>query len=319
LDGAGWFAYNRAVMGSTGAGLTANTRICAVVGHPVRHSASPAMHNAAIMALGLDWRYVALEVRPEHLRAAIDGARAMGFVGLNLTVPHKVLAFQMVDELDASAREWGAVNTIRFEGRDSNGTWRPMSEFGPETPAAVRTHGFNTDADAIVRALREDLGVEPRGARILVLGAGGAGRVAALRLAAEGARALYLVNRTQSKAEDVAAIIRQKAAEVKVKVGYPNGRVDLLMNATSPGLRAGDALPWEGSAFDLQRAGAVYDMIYRPARTPLLEQAEAAGCRVANGLGMLLYQGAKALELWCGRAAPVEVMREALKANIYGA
>jgi shikimate dehydrogenase len=116
----------------------------------------------------------------------------------------------------------------------------------------------------------------------------------------------------------VAAAIRQKELEVDVQVGYPTGGVDLVLNATSAGLRAGDPLPWDVSAFELHRAGAVYDMIYRPAETPLLRRAAEAGCRTANGLGMLLYQGAKALELWSGQRAPVEVMREALKANVYG-
>jgi len=319
LDVARRFAYNRAVMVSTGGGLTANTRICAVVGHPVRHSASPAMQNAGIAALGLDWRYVALEVRPEDLGAAIQGAGAMGFIGLNLTVPHKLLAFELVDQLDESAREWGAVNTIRFEGCDADGTWRPLAELKTESPREVRAHGFNTDADAIVRSLREDLGLEPRGARVLVLGAGGAGRVAALRLARAGARALFLVNRTRSKAEELAAAIRQKEPGVEVEVGYPSGGVDLVLNATSAGLRAGDSLPWDPSAFELRQAVAVYDMIYRPAETPLLRRAAEAGCRTANGLGMLLYQGAKALELWSGQRAPVEVMREALRGNVYGA
>lgn len=305
-------------MGSTGDGLTANTRICAVVGHPVRHSASPAMQNAGIEALGLDWRYVALEVRPEELLAAIKGAGAMGFIGLNLTVPHKLLALELVDVLDVSAREWGAVNTIRFEGRSADETWRPVAEFVGEYPREVRAHGFNTDADAIVRSLGEDLGMELRGSRVLLLGAGGAGRVAALRLARAGVRELYLVNRTISKAEEVAVSIRRIEPEVAVQVGYPAGAVDLMLNATSAGLRAEDPLPWDGSAFDLHRTGAVYDMIYRPAETPLLRKAAEAGCRTANGLGMLLYQGARALELWSGRRAPVEVMRGALKANVYG-
>ncbi len=318
LDVARRFAYNRAVMVSTGGGLTASTRICAVVGHPVRHSASPAMQNAGIAALGLDWRYVALEVRPEDLGAAIQGAGAMGFIGLNLTVPHKLLAFELVDLLDESARAWGAVNTIRFEGLDAGGAWRPLAEFKTEAPREVRTHGFNTDADAIVQSLREDLGLEPRGARVLVLGAGGAGRVAALRLARAGVRALFLVNRTRSKAEEVAVAIRQREPGVEVEVGYPTGGVDLVLNATSAGLRAGDSLPWDPSAFELRQAKAVYDMIYRPAETPLLRRATEAGCRTANGLGMLLYQGAKALELWSGQRAPVEVMREALRKHVYG-
>lgn len=276
------------------------------------------MHNAGLAALGLDWCYVAFEVRPEDLRSAIEGARALGFIGMNLTVPHKVLALELVDVLDESAREWGAVNTICFEGRDASGVWRSLGEFESERPQSIRSRGFNTDADAILRSLGEDLGVDPSGARILVLGAGGAGRVAALRLARAGARTLYLVNRTKSKAEDLAAGIRRSNPEIEVKVGYPGERVDLVLNATSLGLGVDDDLPLDTAAYDLHQAEAVYDMIYRPAETPLLRKAGEAGCRTANGLGMLLYQGAKALELWSGRPAPVEVMRGALKANVYG-
>ena len=132
------------------------------------------MQNAGLAALGLNWRYLAFEVDPDNLRAAIQGAKAMNFIGLNLTVPHKLLAVDMVDVLDESAKGWGAVNTIRFEGRDDRGAWRPLREFA-EVPRETRSHGFNTDADAITRALREDLGLELSGAKILLLGAGGAG------------------------------------------------------------------------------------------------------------------------------------------------
>jgi shikimate dehydrogenase len=274
------------------------------------------MQNAGLAALGLDWRYLAFDVHPDDLRAAIEGARAMNFIGLNLTVPHKLLALEMVDVVDDAARRWGAVNTIRFEGRAEAG-WRPLREF-PAPPRQTRSHGFNTDADAIARALREDLGVELKGARVLLLGAGGAGRTAALKLAEQRVAELHLVNRTASKAEAAASEIRQRYPEVKVTLGYPSGAVDLLLNATSLGLQPQDALPLDVDAFALRRAGAVYDMIYRPAETPLLNTAAAAGCRVANGLGMLLYQGAAALELWTGQAPPVEVMRRALEANVYG-
>ncbi len=275
------------------------------------------MQNAGLAALGLDWRYLACEVDPAKLRAAIQGAQAMNFIGLNLTVPHKLLAAEMVDVLDESAKAWGAVNTIRFEGRAEGGAWRPLREFA-ELPRDTRSHGFNTDADAITRALREDLGWEPRGARLLLLGAGGAGRTAALKLAAEHVAELFLVNRTRSKAEAVAQEIRARCPAVKVTLGYPAGPVDLVLNATSLGLKVSDPLPFDGKQFALRQAGAVYDMIYRPAETALLQAAQAAGCRSANGLGMLLYQGAKALELWTGQTAPVEVMRRALAKNVYG-
>jgi len=276
------------------------------------------MQNAGIAALGLNWRYFAFEVRPEELRAALEGVKAMRFIGVNLTVPHKLLALDRVDALDESAKTWGAVNTIRFEGREAAGAWLPLREFGEATPAEIRSHGFNTDADAIARSLREDLGLEGRGARILLLGAGGAGRVAALRLAAEGAAGLFLVNRTQARAEAVADEIHRRHPQVQVTLGYPKGEVDLMLNATSLGLGPEDALPFDERQFSLRQSRAVYDMVYRPAETPLLRAARAAGCRVANGLGMLLYQGAQALEIWSGQPAAIEVMRRALERSVHG-
>ena len=303
----------------TPAPLSASTRYCAVYGQPIRHSASPAMQNAGLAALGLNWRYLAFEVAPGHLRAAIDGARAMGFIGLNLTVPHKLLAVDMVDLLDETARTWGAVNTVRFEALDQTGTWRPLSAIADPAGLPIRAHGFNTDADAVTRAIREDLGLELAGARVVLLGAGGAGRTAALKLAAENVGALYLVNRTAARAAELAAEIRRRFPDRPVSLGYPGPRetVDLVVNATSLGLGPADPAPLDGAAFALTRAGAVYDMVYRPAETPLLKAARAAGCRAANGLGMLLYQGAKALELWSGRDPPIDEMRAALQKNVY--
>ena len=225
----------------------------------------------------------------------------------------------LADVLDESARVWGAVNTIRFWGGGMRaGEWRPLHEFGDSVPREARSQGFNTDADAITRWLGVDVGLEWAGAKILLLGGGGAGRVAALKLAAEGAAELFLVNRTKDKAGAIAAEIAGCFPRVKVVVGYPKARMDLVLNATSLGLNATDGSPLNQGDFSLTQTGAVYDMIYRPAETDFLRLAKAAGCRTANGLGMLLYQGARALELWSGRAAPVAVMREALMKNIYG-
>jgi shikimate dehydrogenase len=356
--------YNNPVSERFNQPINASTRICAVYGWPVKHSASPAMQNAGIAALGLDWCYLAYEVHPDNLRSAIEGAQAMNFIGLNLTVPHKLLAVEMVDVIDESAKSYGAVNTIRFEGKDQNGDWKPLGELldrgdkmassplpSPPTPIKsgqasekenlrlglvkrerasrsaapnkdaareLRSHGFNTDAEAITRALQEDLGLKLSGAKVLLLGAGGAGRTAALKLASENVAELFLVNRTVKKAEAVAEEIRKRQRKVKVAVGYPKSKVDLVLNATSLGLRHRDPLPFEKDKFSLNHTGAVYDMIYRPAETPLLKEARTAGCRTANGLGMLLYQGAKALELWSGRPAPIEVMRKALEEEVYG-
>ncbi len=302
-------------------------RLLAVLGHPIKHSASPAMQNAAIAALGLNWRYEALDVLPENLRAAIADAKSKNYIGLNFTVPHKLLALEMMDELDASAKMWGAVNTVRFEARDAKPSFgvppsgdsastQPPPEGG--TPNRIRAIGYNTDADGLARSLREDLQLQLAGARVLLLGAGGAGRTAALKLASENVAELFLINRTTAKAEELAREIRLRFPTVQVSTTYPTAAIDLLLNATSLGLNPADTSPLDEQLFPLRHARAVYDMVYRPAETPLLKAAKAAGCQTANGLGMLLHQGAAALEIWSGQPAPVAIMRRALEENIYG-
>jgi shikimate dehydrogenase len=298
--------------------INAATRLCAVYGFPIRHSASPAMHNAAFARLGLNWRYLAFEVHPDNLRAAIAGARAMQFSGLNLTVPHKLLAMQIVDTLDESSKTWGAVNTVRFEARDAGGQWQPLHHFTGSISGEIRAQGFNTDSDGIARSLREDLGLKLAGLKVLLVGTGGAGQVAALRLAMENVSELFLTDYVIAKAEAVAEEIRKRYPRLKVTVGFPKGEMDLLLNATPIGLKAGDPSPLDEKQFPLRQARAVYDMIYKPAETKLLALAKAAGCKTSNGLGMLLHQGAAAFEIWTGRPAPVDVMRRALEQNVYG-
>jgi shikimate dehydrogenase len=283
--------------------INAATRLCAVFGSPIAHSASPAMHNAAFAELDLNWRYLAFEVNPKNLRAALDGAKAMNFAGINLTVPHKLLAVEMMDELDESAKKWGAVNTIKFIAEENR---------------KIRAVGFNTDADAITKSLREDLKMELRDAKILLLGAGGAGRTAALKLASENIAELFLVNRTRNKAEQIAVEIKKQFPAVTVLVDYPKTNVDLVLNATSLGLQNDDPSPLDEKKISLKQTRAVYDMIYRPAETKLLAAAKNSSCKTANGLGMLLHQGAKAFEIWTGKTAPLDIMRRALEQTIYG-
>ena len=276
------------------------------------------MQNAGIGKLGLDWRYLAFDVHPEALGEAILGAQKMHFVGLNLTVPHKQLALDLVDELDASAREWGAVNTIRFEGRVPGGEWKSLADPDSDGFEETRAVGFNTDADAIVRACTEELKIDFFTAAALIVGVGGAGRVAALKLASAGVKRLFIVNRTLEKAVSVREEILTRFPGCEVFLGYPEERVDLLINGTSLGLKEGDPLPIDLDQFCLSKVASVYDMVYQPAQTQLLKEAQRAGCEVANGLGMLVFQGAKALEIWAEREAPVSVMRAALETHIYG-
>ena len=276
------------------------------------------MQNAGLAAEGLNWRYLAFDVHPDHLRPAIEGARQMGFIGLNLTVPHKLLALDMVDVVDDQARTLGAVNTIVFEARDSSGKWVPVGTLDAAPGGDVRSRGFNTDADAIVQALLEEFDLDTlRGVTVLLLGAGGAARAAALRLAREGLAALYLVNRTQARADELAAEIAKNYPDTRIDSRCPAEPVDLVINATSLGLSADDPLPIDLHCLQTHPPKFVYDMIYRPMETGLLRAARKAGCRTANGAGMLLHQGTRALELWTGRPAPVDVMRAALEKNLY--
>lgn len=278
----------------------------AVLGSPVEHSLSPAMQNAALEALGSDLRYAKIECAPEDLAAAVDAARRANFLGLNLTIPHKFAALELCTELDDTARQLGAVNTILFDGS--------------------RTAGFNTDGPGLVRAIREVFSFDLRDLRVMVLGAGGgAGSAAALQCALEKCPRLVLVNRTNSKAHDVA----QRAAQLlhTDRLEGPEDpvtvipleesalreqltRTDLVINATSLGMKRTDPrlIPAAIITPDLM----VYDMIYRPQVTRLLEDARSAGARTANGLSLLLHQGALSLEIWLNRPAPLDIMRRAL-------
>ena len=276
------------------------------------------MQNAGIDSLGLKWRYIAFDVHPNDLRPAIEGARLMGFIGLNLTVPHKILALPMMDVVDPQAQKWGAVNTVVFEAQDADGKWKPVGQFSPSENTPIRSHGYNTDADAIIQSLREDFSwPDLRGASVLLLGAGGAAQAAALRLAQEGVAQIWLVNRTEEKRRTLKNALLREFPSQDVREGYPPVGVDLVINATSLGLKSDDALPIDHEWLSARKPRCAFDMIYRPRETPFLRAARSLGCQTANGLSMLLYQGARALELWTGRSAPAAVMRSALEANVY--
>lgn len=275
------------------------TRCFAVLGHPVAHSLSPAMHNASLRALGWNALYLAFDVREEQVAESLRGMAHLGFRGVNVTIPLKHAAFHAMDRLAPCAKRMGVVNTVAF-GSDG-------------------LTGFNTDGIGLLADLEERFGLHPRGLVVLVLGCGGAGRAVALTLAAEGAATVLLANRTPDRAEAVAADVRAARYPAGVRVLAPEPTAweaaarmaDLVVQCTSTGMHAGDAPLLTESAF---RPGqSVYDLVYTSPRTPILRTAETAGARVANGLGMLLHQGAASFRIWTGQDADLKAMRQALE------
>jgi shikimate dehydrogenase len=287
--------------------LTPPARL-SVFGDPVAHSKSPAFQNAALRFCGIDAQYVKIHARPDELSDALRALPAAGFLGTNVTIPHKAGALATVDESDDYARKSGAVNTVLVDGR--------------------KLIGFNTDGPGLLRALREEFYADLRDLRVMLLGAGGgAGRAIAMQCAMEGCERLVLVNRTFEKARSLAHELspyfrsdRLVGPAERLEAIPHEGRAlreqlaksDLVINATSVGMKRTDpALVPAGS---LTPNLMVYDTVYAAGKTHLIEDAEAAGARVANGLSMLLHQGALSFEIWFGRAAPLEVMRAALRA-----
>lgn len=267
--------------------ISGKTRIVALLGYPVEHTLSPAMHNAAFEHLGIDFCYVAFPVRPEMLGRAIEAVRALSLAGVNVTVPHKERVIPMLDEVDGEAAFIGAVNTV--VNRDG------------------RLIGFNTDGRGFMRGLSEE-GILVKGKSVLVIGAGGGSRAVSYYLSEQASR-LLLFDIDKEKAERLASDlgrIRTNVARLDALTDLEG--IDIVLNATPLGLRPSDPFPVEMSL--LRPAQTVGDLIYR--ETPLLREASRRGCRAFNGLGMLLWQGALALELWTGKTPPHEVMREAL-------
>ncbi|MEM1059410.1 MAG: shikimate dehydrogenase [Verrucomicrobiota bacterium] len=289
--------------------LAPSPALYGVLGHPVAHSLSPGFQTAGFAALDRDAQYVKIDAAPENLPAVVAKMKELGFAGWNVTVPLKNHMHALCDELDEQATLFGAVNTVLH----SDG----------------QLLGFNTDGIGWDEAIREDFHVDVGDLRILILGAGGgAGRALSKYAALQHCERLVLVNRTPGKAEELAAELRPVFASDKLEGPHDRctarplepeiieeelATCDLLVNATSVGLKPTDPplLPSGVLAPHL----LVYDTIYRPARTRLLRDAEARGARVANGLSMLLHQGAAAFSIWTGQEAPLAAMRERLMAD----
>jgi shikimate dehydrogenase len=277
-----------------------------VIGQPVAHSLSPEMQNEALAESKLKMRYARFEVAPDELRGALEALPRLDFVGANLTVPHKVAALAVVDTVDDTAREIGAINTINIEDG--------------------KLRGFNTDGKGFSRAIREEFAVDLRDLRILVLGAGGAARAIARQCAKENCERLVIANRDAEKAAALVDQLRSFFAGPRVlgpvarlqsipldegALRFQIANTDLVVNATPLGLNRTDALPIPVRL--LAPHLMVYDTVYSSRPTALVSGATDAGARASNGLSMLLHQGALAFEIWFDQAAPLEAMRKALQ------
>ena len=276
----------------------------AVLGFPVNHSISPALHNAALAEMAKadprfsDWSYRRLEVEADRLPEVLPKLRDAGFRGLNLTIPHKVRALDLATEVDSEARAIGAVNTLLA---GENG-WS----------------GFNTDGYGLEQALREELEVELAGAVVILLGAGGAARAAASQSLLRGCRELWVGNRSRERLDALLASLPANPGGPPVK-GFPLSEVPanlpkdgvVIVNATSLGLQADDPSPLDLSAFPPETK--VLDMIYNPPETTLLREARVCGMRAANGLAMLVHQAARSLSIWSGSEVPAAAMFSAAR------
>jgi shikimate dehydrogenase len=269
-----------------------------VLGFPVAENPTCVMQEAAFVALRLQWRYLTIEVKPESLPNAILGVRALGMMGVNLTIPHKVAVLPLLDEISKDAAIIGAVNTVRRAGD--------------------KLIGENTDGKGFLRGVREEAGMDPAGKNVLVLGAGGAARAITVELALAGARQITIWNRTTARGEALCRDLKQKISANAHFVLWngicPVGPdVDILVNATSIGLFPDtDAMP-EVELKNARRDLLVCDVVPNPPETRLVKTARARGFKVLTGLPMLVYQGAIGFEMWTGQKAPEQAMRAALE------
>lgn len=278
-------------------GTNYKAELVGAFGDPIAENPTGVMQEAGFQELGLNWRYLLIEVHRGDLEDAIKGLRAFNMQGINLTIPHKVEVLKYLDEVSEDAKLMGAVNTVRREGD--------------------KLIGENTDGKGFLRSLREDARLDPAGKQIVVLGAGGAARAVTVELALAGAAHITVVNRTAERGQTLVTLLNEKTPVAADFVLWDSAYAlspdtDVLVNATSIGLYPNvDQKP--NIAYDTIAAHmTVCDVIPNPPHTPFLKEAEARGARTLDGLGMLVYQGAIAFKMWTGSDGPVEVMRQAL-------
>ena len=278
--------------------ITGQTKIVGIIGDPIKHSRSPQIHNAAIAALGLDYVYVPFHVQPDNLGAAIEGFKVINVVGINVTIPHKQSVIPYLDEISREATLIGAVNTLIFK----EGT----------------IAGENTDAPGFLQAMQEDGFEAPQGGSAVVIGAGGSARAIVVALALAGVQTICITNRTVSRAVTLATDLSEKMDVSIYGIGLDDpklpsavGASQLIVNTASTSMDVSHPLLIDPEWLEPQ--SIVYDIVYTPPETRLLQAAAEKGCHTIGGLGMLVHQGAIAFEKWTGVNPPVEVMRQALQ------
>ena len=278
--------------------ITGQTKIVGIIGDPIKHSRSPQIHNAAIAALGLDYVYVPFHVQPDNLGAAIEGFKVINVVGINVTIPHKQRVIPYLDEISREATLIGAVNTLIFKG------------------GAII--GENTDAPGFLQAMEEDGLDVPQGGSAVVIGAGGSARAIVVALALAGVQTICITNRTVSRAATLATDLSEKMDASIYGIGLddpklPNavGTSQLIVNTASTSMDISHPLLIDPEWLEPQ--SIVYDIVYTPPETRLLQAAAEKECHTIGGLGMLVHQGAIAFEKWTGVNPPVETMRQALQ------
>lgn len=290
--------------------ISGKTQLVGVMGHPIEHSLSPAMHNAAFQSLDMDWTYLPLSVPPKYLEAAVRGLGPLGFRGVNVTVPHKEAVVGFLDKVTPCARALGAVNTVVVE-RDSEGE--------------ISLKGENTDVEGFARALQGS-GFDVAGCgEAVVVGAGGGARAVVYALLREGIGHVTLLNRSLPRAEALAHDLgRHFGPGADITVDYLTDRklvdaaagAELLVNTTPVGMWPdSDKSIWPQDE-PIPGHLVVFDLVYRPQRTRLLEQARETGALAINGMEMLVLQGAASFSLWTGLNPPVDVMRTACEGNL---
>jgi shikimate dehydrogenase len=280
--------------------VKATTKVYGIFGHPVSHSLSPIMHNTAFRKLNLDCVYVAFDIHPDNLESATHAIKSMGISGVNVTIPHKERIISLLDGTSPEVALTGAVNTVKNE--------------------SGRLTGYNTDVEGFLTAIKDDLGVAPKGLRVFLLGAGGAARAVLTALCMNGASEIYLINRTLDKANALASEFKKSYKDVSIdpyaledaaSVERSLRTADLLINASSTGMEGVASITLQLEL--LPGKSLVYDLVYKPRDTALLKKAKELGLKSAGGISMLLYQGAKSFEIWTGEIAPVDEMRRAIE------